>query len=77
MTLTYGEMPTYEEFKEHFKELCPSGIYVVEAYSCSYEYTCKELWDYLLVCVGNWEDDSTNSLTEAEVIMETLDFEWV
>jgi len=90
-TMTYGTMPTREEFDEAFDRECPNGYNIVLSRSDSRamdnynlgdgKYTARELWFAIKQIVDSedvdttWADDGPMNLVSS--IMETLGFEWV
>jgi len=80
--MTYGVMPTLEEFERAFDEKCPSGMFTVR--NCkrvgNENYTCFGLWTEVQTAVLEWglnEESSEAAGNWASAILASLGFEWV
>jgi hypothetical protein len=84
-SMTFGVMPTFEEFETAFQASCPQGVYrlkhgvpknkpIEEG-----EYSVSQLWDQINILVTPpWDLEKDNSaINWASTIMHTLGFEWI
>lgn len=87
-SMTYGTMPTFEEFEAAFDEKCVGfGYHVtlgrtdsvaVEGYKLGDGYwKAQELYDACKQIVDEWSEETEAAMSLVSSIMETLLFEWV
>lgn len=80
MTMSWGEMPTYEEFCEHFCEHVDGNYRIRNSpVSGNADFDAHELWGHLNQLMDRCEDREDGPVFESEVsaILYTLDFEWI
>jgi len=84
-TMSFGQMPSFDEFEEAFDRECRGQLYEIRAGQLAPEwfpegdYTARELYALIKKMkddFGDEEDDDSPALV-ASSIMETLGFEWV
>jgi len=85
MRLTYGVLPTYDEFVDAFAgDLGEGGVYQIR--NCkrcgNVDLTCDELWEYLNGAVAEFHDAQCDDTQEwagdwASAVLQTLGIEWV
>jgi hypothetical protein len=82
ISMTFGTMPTYEQFEAQFDELCPDTYRIRNCkVHGNADYTCRELYAEVKKAVDdseNWDLDNENSpINVASSILYTLGFEWI
>lgn len=86
--MTFGVMPTFDEFEEAFDREVPEGEFGIklgrsdaeaaEGTSIgSGEYTAPELYQGVVELLEKWEDGNEEAGSIASSIMSSLDYEWV
>jgi hypothetical protein len=82
ITLTYGEIPSFEQFDSNFTKKLGYKTYDIKNSPHDGEFTSKELYDYLkYVCdkeklsEGSFIDEDDLSFVSS--VLFTLGFEWV
>jgi len=87
-SMTFGEMPDFEEFKAAFEKEVPGATYSIEAGPVAKgkikevegEYDVKALYDLVGKLKDDWEEDEEGEDSGARIagdIMGTLGFEWI
>ena len=85
ISMTFGEMPDFDEFEEAFDREVGDGRYEIRAGQLAPEwfpdgdYTAIELYRLINKMKDNWgdDDDDDSPAQVASDIMGTLGFEWV
>lgn len=90
-SMTYGTLPTREEFDAAFERECPKGFNVMlgatDSEACDGfnfgdgTYTADELWDVITRVIAYWECGPAGEAEAAMDLMSSamriLGFEWV
>lgn len=86
-SMSWGDMPTFEEFKEAFNRECAGGSYEIVAGAgvdsvmlrASGSYTAERLFELVDTMREDWEgeEDGDSPARLAGDIMSTLGFEWI
>jgi hypothetical protein len=78
-SMTYGVLPTVEEFGEAFSEEVDGGVYRIKSGltplpgNADGEHTMSELWEL----VKKLAEGSDEEMSVASDILSTLGFEWI
>ena len=81
--LTYGIMPSYENFRQSYENELPNGNYSIgndKIVGDRVFTSAKELYDYIQWLVIKWQsenDDNQKYGDLASNILYTLKFEWI
>lgn len=82
-TLTYGNLPTYDDFATAFEsdlDLGPNTLYHIrnDPYFGSDDLTCTEIYEQLERARDDWEKNGSEPAGDfASAVLTTLGFEWV
>lgn len=83
-SMTYGTLPTREEFDAAFEEKCPSGLFAFgndpRVGTC--KLNCSGLWDELNEAIlGDFDSQNPKLVEEsgdwASLVLYSLGFEWI
>ena len=89
--MTYGTLPTREEFDTAFERECPKGYHVElgpsDAEACDGfnfgdgVWSADDLWDFIVRVMSYWEcgpvGEALDVMDVVSGVMLTLGFEWV
>jgi hypothetical protein len=76
--MSYGQLPTREEFSDAFYEEVPNKFSVGnDPYLGTDEFTESELWKALKDLKEQWEEGDDGAGDTASSILYVLGFEWI
>lgn len=86
-SMTYGTLPTREEFEAAFDRQCPNGYEIQLSDSDSRaadgfrlgdgSWSEPDLWEACNEIVSAYKEDDVQAIDLVSCIMETLGFEWI
>lgn len=79
VSLTYGQMPSWEVFEKAFREEVPSGWYRFgnDERQGNSSLTVGQLWTELADAIFDWEDGNDHAGDWASCVLSTLGIEWI
>jgi len=78
--MTFGVLPSVEDFYSQFKKVCESGRFSFrnDLYVGNDSLSTSELWDLVQTMVADYEETSSEEIGNwCSCVLQVLGFEWI